>query len=138
MGFDKIINFSLRWEGGSKITRDPGDPGGTTKWGISQKAYPDLDIEQLTEEQAKEIYKRDYWDEVAMGHYDDLDMCAFDTAVNCGVGRVKRWLITVNTWHELIDKRESYYRMISDKNKSLRKYLTGWLNRTEALKKFLV
>lgn len=41
------------------------DLGGETKYGISKKQYPNLDIADLSEEQAIEILKKDYWD-----HYD--------------------------------------------------------------------
>lgn len=39
-----------------------GDPGGPTKYGITKMTYPDLDIAGLTEAEAANIYKRDYWD----------------------------------------------------------------------------
>ena len=61
MTFTDIIDHVLESEGGSKITKDPLDPGGTTKYGISQKAYPNEDIENLTETQARNIYYNDYW-----------------------------------------------------------------------------
>lgn len=61
MTFNDIINEVLESEGGSRITKDPLDAGGTTKYGISQRAYPNLDIEALTEKDAKDIYLNDYW-----------------------------------------------------------------------------
>ena len=61
MTFEEIIERVIESEGGSKITKDPSDAGGTTKYGISQRAYPDLDIESLTERDAKEVYYNDYW-----------------------------------------------------------------------------
>jgi lysozyme family protein len=49
-------------------SEDPGmtgkvtlDSGGLTRWGISQRAYPTLDIRNLTLEQAAAICRRDYW-----------------------------------------------------------------------------
>ena len=39
---------------------DPNDPGGKTKYGISKGTYPNVDIKNLTEEDAKSIYRRDY------------------------------------------------------------------------------
>ena len=56
-----MIDRIIAREGGDKITNDPLDPGGITKYGISQSAYPDLDIANLTYEQAKDIYIRDYY-----------------------------------------------------------------------------
>lgn len=56
-----IIDRVIAREGGAKVTRDPIDPGGVTKYGISKRTYPDVDIENLTYEQAKDIYIRDYF-----------------------------------------------------------------------------
>lgn len=61
MKFDDIIDEVIKSEGGSRVTKDPLDAGGTTKYGISQRAYPNLDIKQLTEQEAKNIYHLDYW-----------------------------------------------------------------------------
>lgn len=84
--FNAAIVKTLVREGGSKITDDPNDAGGLTKFGISQRSYPLVNIRALTEEQARKIYKADFWDKV-MG--DNLASQAvaeslFDTAVNMG------------------------------------------------------
>lgn len=50
----------IRTEGG--YVNDPDDAGGETKFGISKRQYPEIDIPGLTIEQAQEIYRRDYWD----------------------------------------------------------------------------
>lgn len=57
--FDKCVEFVLASEGG--YVNDKYDAGGETKFGISKRAYPDLDIINLTIEQAKDIYYKDYW-----------------------------------------------------------------------------
>lgn len=63
----------------------PGDPGGETKWGISKRSYPDVDIKNLTADQATAIYRRDFADKI---NYDALPaMVAFMAltfAVNSG------------------------------------------------------
>lgn len=46
-------------EGG--YVKDPDDPGGETKYGISKATYPDVDIKNLTIAQAYDIYNRDFW-----------------------------------------------------------------------------
>ncbi len=83
--FDKAFQLVIGAEGG--YSNDPRDPGGETKFGICKRSYPALDIAGLTIEQAKEIYKRDFWDKV---RGDDLpyplDLFVFDAAVNQGVG----------------------------------------------------
>lgn len=57
-----------------------------TRYGISAMSYPDLDIKSLTEEKAKEIYKKDYWDKAGV----DLLPIAFryqmfDACINHGI-----------------------------------------------------
>lgn len=94
--FDEAFEKLIGHEGGfTKDRRDKGNwTGGRvgkgklkgTKYGISAAAYPALDIENLTLEDAKEIYRTDYWDKVKC---DDLpvglDFLVFDIAVNHGV-----------------------------------------------------
>ena len=48
--FDHAVKEILRHEGG--YVDDPVDRGGETKYGISKRSYPDLDIANLTLEQA--------------------------------------------------------------------------------------
>lgn len=57
--FSKAIDFVLDNEGG--YSNNPADPGGETNFGISKRAYPYLDIKNLTREEAITIYQRDYW-----------------------------------------------------------------------------
>ena len=83
MSFESAVELILEYEG--ELSNNPHDPGGLTKYGISQRAYPDLDIIDLTVEDAKAIYKRDYWDTI----YGDLlpegiSTLVFDSAVNQG------------------------------------------------------
>ena len=59
MPFYKEIKKVVEREGG--YVNDPDDPGGETKYGISKKAYPKVDIKHLTLDDAVEIYKNDYW-----------------------------------------------------------------------------
>ena len=94
--WEKAIAFVLKMEGGEQAENNPADPGGLTKFGISQKAYPNLDIANLTKEGAMEIYKRDYWD---ICKCDELPtpyaIALFDSAVNQGVGKASRILQSV-------------------------------------------
>jgi lysozyme family protein len=72
---------------------DPLDRGGKTRFGISQKAYPDLDIARLTREQAEAIYYRDYWLSIRgdrLAHA--VAFSVFDCAVNQGVGTAAKLL----------------------------------------------
>lgn len=83
--FELAFSFVRFSEGG--WSKDNRDPGGETKYGISQKAYPHLTIKSLTLEEAKAIYKKDYWDSLSLDLIPpDLALCVFDCAVNQGQG----------------------------------------------------
>lgn len=89
--WSQCIAHVLRWEGG--ISRDPRDPGGVTKYGISQRAYPTIDIEALTRDQATAIYRRDYWDASGVIELPELIVPQiFDSCVNQGVVAAVRML----------------------------------------------
>lgn len=61
------------------------DSGGKTKYGISQRAYPNLNIALLTLDQAVQIYYRDYWLKVKGDSLPvPLDLYMLDAAVNQG------------------------------------------------------
>lgn len=95
MTFDDAVAQLEGIEGG--FTLDPRDGGNWTggavgkgvcrgtKFGISAARYPGEDIEHLTLERAKELYRRDFWGPAgcdAMPHELRFDL--FETAVNTG------------------------------------------------------
>ena len=89
--FDQAMEFVFRWEGG--LVNDPNDPGGLTKYGISQRAYPQVDIASLTREQAKEVYRSDYWRTLGLTHLPPVvAVVVMDTAVNLGIRRATQLL----------------------------------------------
>lgn len=66
----------------------PDDPGGATKFGISQRAYPTIDIHELTEKEAMQIYETDYWHKIKCEYLPpSLRLMLFDCAVNQGAPR---------------------------------------------------
>ena len=85
--FEKVVAH----EGG--YVSDSRDPGGETKFGISKRAYPSLDIKALTLADTKAIYKRDYWDRAQCDQLpSQLSYLVFDAAVNSGIGQSIRFL----------------------------------------------
>jgi len=77
------IGFVLQMEGG--YVNDPNDPGGETNFGISKKAYPNVDIKNLTVEEARDIYHRDYWKRCRCDELPrQIAISLFDSAVNQG------------------------------------------------------
>lgn len=57
--FGPAITYVLQNEKG--YVNDAADPGGETNFGITKRQYPNLDIKNLTREQAIAIYERDFW-----------------------------------------------------------------------------
>ena len=89
--FRAAVESVLEHEGGYSM--DPRDPGGETNWGISKRAYPHIDIVNLTRDEAITIYRRDYWDKLLLSRLPPgVALVTMDAAVNCGPGQAIRWL----------------------------------------------
>lgn len=91
--FLRAVEYVLKHEGG--YVNDPDDPGGETKFGISKRSFPELDIKSLTRNQAIAIYWGEYW----RPEYDEtggeaLATKVFDLAVNMGHKTAHRILQT--------------------------------------------
>lgn len=135
------LKFVFKWEGG--YVNDPNDPGGETKYGISKRANPSVDIFNLTKEQAGQIYLRDYWHKVGCDNYEaNLAICIFDAAVNVGVSRVRGWLTDdfnkpsgLNA--DEFNSRREYYYTVQVKESLRIRYLKGWMNRLNDLRRFI-
>ena len=96
--FDEAFRRLIGHEGGySNDKRDPGNwTGGAvgkgalngTKFGIAANTYPNLDIKNLTLAQAKEIYKKDWWDKLG-GHglHSAITFQLWDFSINAGKKR---------------------------------------------------
>lgn len=91
--FEPCVAVIIALEGGDRLVDDPADPGGVTRWGISQRAHPDVDVRALTREQAQQIYRRAYWDPMRCDELPPpLDLAVFDAAVNQGRAAAARML----------------------------------------------
>ena len=101
--FDQAFERLIGHEG--KFTNDRQDRGNWTtgvigkgelkgtKYGISAMTYPDLEIKNLTLVQAKQIYKRDWWDKINADQINPaLVFQVWDFAINAGMGTAKRKL----------------------------------------------
>jgi lysozyme family protein len=150
MDFRKCVELVLRHEGG--YVNDPNDPGGETNMGISRRAFPKVDIANLTRAQAEQLYLRYYWrpskaDEVA----ESARALYFDTAVNCGVATAVRLLqmaagveadgvfgpVTAAaaktvTRKALATERMRFYGRVIKTKPTLRRFLKGWTNRVDS------
>lgn len=154
--FDTAIKKLLDREGGDTLVVDDDDAGGVTKFGISQRAFPKVNIRALTEPLAAQLYRAEYWTKI---HGDDiasqpLAEAIFDCAVNQGAGRAIRWIqeivnvgqdgimgpMTVAAINALDanqvlasfrNRRISEYRALAARVPSQLKYLKGWVARAE-------
>jgi len=89
--FDACLSFTFRHEGG--YCNVPGDSGGPTNYGITigtlSAFYGRIctveDVEKLSQEVAKLIYQRDYWNPTACGSLPaGVDLMVFDFGVTAG------------------------------------------------------
>jgi lysozyme family protein len=144
--FKLAYAFTSKWEGG--YVNDPSDPGGETKYGISKRAYPDVDIKSLTKIEAEKIYYNDYWLKGGCDTMDkDLAIVYFDACVNAGIGRAKGWLVKArektqgrdDEWCARLFNQEriAYYNNLVKVKPTLMKFHKGWLNRVNDLAKYI-
>jgi len=82
--FDRAIEVVLKHEG-ETYTDHPNDRGGATKFGISQRWNPDVNVRELTRAQAIEIYWECYWQGRGYERLPEpVAIKVFDLAVNLG------------------------------------------------------
>ena len=90
-----IIPFILQVEGG--YVNNPADPGGETKYGISKRRDPGINIKNLTVEDAKAIYKKDYWEHFHCNLLPfPINMILLDATINSGLQGVRTLQQAVN------------------------------------------
>ncbi len=179
--FERSIDFTLKWEGGKNFNVVDGkpvikgaaqnDPGGATAYGITWntlktaynlKIISHNDICKLTVEEAKIIYKKNYWEKF---HFEQINwpacMCCFDCSVNhggfaiilqnavtdCGQKLKRDGLYGPQTLNALINcepfklsnaiyiRRKDYYDKIINRNPKLGIYRKGWYKRAEDMAK---
>lgn len=125
MSFEQAFDLVIGHEGG--YVNDPQDPGGETKFGISKRAYPNLDIKNLTIEQAREIYLRDYWLGAGCDHIADAAMAIllFDCAVNQGIARAKQLAAKASSPAQFQAERALHYASLP----TFERYGRGWMRR---------
>ena len=151
--FEEIIGVVLEHEGG--YVNDPKDPGGETKYGVSKRAYPNEDIKNLTEEGAKDIYRRDYWERYRCAELpESLRHIYFDMCVNMGAGRATMFMqetanakganlkidggmgpMTVGAMKSVeLERvrayRVKYYVTLIERKPDLAKFYFGWFKRS--------
>lgn len=138
--FPEIVELVLGHEGG--YTANPQDRGNWTsgvigvgelrgtKYGISAMSYPNVDIKNLTLEQARALYRRDFWDALGCGAMTPaLALAVFDCAVNMGVGRAREFLKQTTDPEDFMALRLRFYPEI----RTFDVFGRGWVRRVAAL-----
>lgn len=131
---DDAIKFVMHeLEGGAQTVQDG---GGIARFGINSVANPDVDVANLTEEQAKQIYQTDYWNKIvdpAMS--PQMQIAAFDTAVNHGVPKAQTLIRQANgNPARLLQLRlDEYNRLATENPEKYGSQLAGWKNRLRDL-----
>jgi len=154
--FCDALSAVLKFEGGlNSDPLDAGNRGGSsTNFGITQPVYDAFrkraglavqSTKQITLREVEEIYYQDYWKKSGADQLSEpLALIHFDTAVNLGAGRAARMLSEASENKTDLDKisrgylnlREAFYHRIAE-NGSNSRFLTGWLNRVNHLRKWL-
>ena len=128
--FNQAFLRTLKYEGGRT-----NDTGGDTKYGISKKGNPDVDIDKLTVEGARRLYKERYWDAISgdklAARDPKLAQAAFDTAVNQGVSKAKQFVTeSGGDVSKLMQLRGEHYDNLAQQNpKKYGEFAKGWMNR---------
>lgn len=87
LSFSKAMTDVVLKHEGSKLTTD--NNGAWVKYGINQKANPDIDVQNLSWAKACEIYLTRYWNPLKLSDprytNESLGFSIFDFAINAGV-----------------------------------------------------
>jgi len=153
------MEWILKIEGG--YVDDPTDRGGETKFGISKTTYPNLDIANLTIEEAMEVYRVDYWDAYRCGELNPVPgVLLFDAVVQHRPKVAVRLLQESADCHmdgimgpntiasanqrdarqlmlDNIRERAMYYHSIVVADSSQVKFLPNWYRRLPMLQQFI-
>lgn len=135
-GFDTNVSKLITREGGYKPADSNGAP---VNFGINQKANPDVDVKNLTQDKAKELYKTRYWDTIDGDHLPPgTAAVAFDAAANWGPEYAKKLIAKTNGDPEaMLTQRMQDYVDLVKKDPTKAPLLNGWLNRLQDVRKGL-
>ncbi len=128
VGFNANVEAVFKREGGF-VADDAG--AGPTNLGINSAANPDVDVKNLTPQQASDLYKTRYWDTIGADLLPPTAQAiAFDAAVNQGVGYAKDMIArTGGDPQKMLADRAARYQQTAKADPSKAKYLDGWMNR---------
>lgn len=129
-----VIDYVINKHEGGYVADDAGK--GPTKYGINGQAngLSPKQVENLTLDQAREIYRKNYWNKIDGDNLDpSIRAMAFDTAVNQGVGVANKLIEQsggdITKFAQL--RREEYAALVRKNPEKYGKYEKGWMNRVD-------
>ena len=95
MKFEQAFKILLDFEGG--YSDEAGDPGGKTRFGVTEAVARangyEGDMTEFPVESAQAIYRKSYWDRCRVDDLPEpIQYAVFDAAVNSGTGQSVKWL----------------------------------------------
>jgi lysozyme family protein len=154
--FELLMDFE-----GEDFEHDPDDPGGATKFGIDQRSHPDVDIRNLTRQQAERIYLDEFYKSFASELPSPLALLVYDFRVNAGEGAAAKAMQRalgmgvidgiigpftreairnqlndgqVSLIEQFTLKRMSFYEKLALQKPRMLKYLNGWTRRAKRVR----
>ena len=127
--FGSYYDNLLKTEGG--YSNNPADRGGETNYGISSKHNPGVDVNSITPDDARAIYKKNYWDAIKADDLPEgLRGTAFDAAVNQGPTWTRGALSQANGDPSVFNQlRRDRYASIIESNPEQAQFKNGWEKR---------
>lgn len=132
---DDVWDQVMQAEGGGKVHNYAWDSGGLTKYGISQKNHPKVDVANLTEAEARKIWRDNYWNLL----YDKHKNYAGLQRIGNGVAMYERSKhlddpaeIERDQLEYYIELAEKYPTLTEEQKKKRsvpRENINGWFNR---------
>ena len=175
--FERAIAFSLKWEGGRNFNIVNGKPvvkgaakndtGGATAYGITiptlKAAYsagivPHQDICKLTQDEAKAIYRKNFWERYGWEQLEwPVCLCCLDCCINhggfakilqravndCGMSvsvdgkfgpktfAALKACSSMKLAEAIYRQRKAYYEAIIRNNPKQAGFRTGWMRRAD-------
>lgn len=112
--FEACHAITAKWEGG--WSNHKADPGGKTMYGVTEAVFhawlkargmPIRPVRTITMEEAKALYRSNYWKAVGADRlFPGVDLATYDAAVNAGVSRGRKWLLAS------LDKQDRHDRTV--------------------------
>lgn len=137
--FEACHKHTAKWEGG--WSNHKADPGGKTMYGVTERVYhawlaeqslPFRPVRMIRMDEAMRLYKSEFWHPAGCERLNaGVDLCTYDTAVNSGPPRAKKFLkasvggTDIQTIKKYCGKRLSFVRGLG----TFKTFGKGWSRR---------